>query len=155
FTLSGRLLRAGQPVPGTFVSARGTDVLGGATGRSDGDGAFRLEGLKPGTYELSVTSRSAGLVHKETVELTGVREGRIDLPAAEIRGRVVDADEVSPLAEANVSLVPADPSKEGLSRFSGISTGPDGTFALDSPAEGDYRVSARKDGYAPAEAPVH
>ncbi|HZF12331.1 MAG TPA: carboxypeptidase regulatory-like domain-containing protein [Thermoanaerobaculia bacterium] len=154
FTLSGRLLRGGQPVPGNFVAVRGTDVETGGAVRSDGEGAFRVEGLKAGTYKLTVNSRSAGQVHEETLELTADREVQIDLPAAEIRGRVVDADEGSPLAEANVSLEPADPAKSG-SRFSGSSTGPDGAFALDSPVEGDYRVIARKDGYAPADALVH
>jgi carboxypeptidase family protein len=158
FTLSGRLLRAGQPVPGAFVSAqgaKGTDGGGSGVGRSDGDGAFRIEGLKAGTYEIRVNSRSAGLVHKETLELAADREIQIDLPAAELRGRVVDADEGSPLAEASIALEPADPARAGFARFSGVRTGPDGAFALDSPAEGDYRVIARKDGYAPAEAAVH
>ncbi len=156
FTLSGRLLRAGQPLPGAFVGAQGTDVETHGSGRSDTQGAFRIDGLQPGTYELTVRSFTAGQLHKESLEITANREVEIDLPAAEVRGKVVDADDLSPIAEATIALEPVQPDGSGIAGLlGGVQTGSDGGFVVEGGAEGDYRVVARKDGYAPAEAPVH
>ena len=156
FTLSGRLLRAGQPLPGAFVGAQGTDVETHGSGRSDTQGAFRIDGLQPGTYELTVRSFTAGQLHKESLEITANREVEIDLPAAEVRGKVVDADDLSPIAEATIALEPVQPDGSGIAGLLGrVQTGSDGGFVVEGGAEGDYRVVARKDGYAPAEAPVH
>ncbi|HEV7514810.1 MAG TPA: carboxypeptidase regulatory-like domain-containing protein [Thermoanaerobaculia bacterium] len=155
-TLSGHLRRAGQPVPGAIVGVRGTDVESHGTGRSDTQGAFQIEGLKTGTYELVVSTLAAGQLHKETLEITADREVEVDLPTAEVRGKVVDADDGSPVAEAAVSLEPVSPGGSIRSGLPGrVLTGPDGAFVLEGGAEGDYRVVARKDLYAPAEAPVH
>jgi protocatechuate 3,4-dioxygenase beta subunit len=154
--LSGRLLRAGQPVAGAYVLAKGMDVETRGTGQSDTQGVFRIEGLKAGTYEVTVNTIAAGQVHKETLELTADREADIDLPTAEVRGKVVDADDGNPVAEAAVSLEPVHPEGPARSGLPGrVVTGPDGAFVLEGGAEGDYRVVARKDLYAPAEAPIH
>jgi hypothetical protein len=156
FTLSGRLLRAGQPLSGAMVSAHSADVDSGGLGRSDTQGAFRIEALKAGTYDLLVRTLSAVQVHKESLEITADREVEIDLPALDVRGRVVDADDGSPIAEAAIALEPAQPDSSMITGVAGrMQTGPDGTFVLEAGAEGDYRVVARKDGYAPAEAPLH
>jgi protocatechuate 3,4-dioxygenase beta subunit len=156
FTLSGRLLRAGQPLPGALVGVQGTDVETNGLGRSDTQGGFRIDGLQPGTYELTVRSLAAGQLHKESLDITANREVEIDLPAAEVRGKVVDADDGSPIAEATIALEQVQPDGAGIAGLLGrVQTGPDGAFVVEGGAEGDYRVVARKDGYAPAEAPVH
>jgi protocatechuate 3,4-dioxygenase beta subunit len=158
FTLSGRLLRAGQPLSGALVGASGSDADMHGTAHTDTQGNFRIEGLKAGTYQLTAYSvGTAGQIHKESIEITGDREVEIDLPALNVRGRVVDADDGSPVAEVAIGLeaVTPDPSSFSSGLPGPVKTGPDGTFVLEAVAEGDYQIVARKEGYAPGEAPVH
>ncbi len=157
FTLSGRLLRAGQPLSGAVVVVQGTDVDGSGLGRSDTQGVFRIEGLKAGTYDLKVRTLTAGQIHQESLGLTGNREVEVDIPSLDVRGQVVDADDGSPIAEAAIGLGPVQPDP---SSFPGglagpVESGPDGTFVVEAGAEGDYRVVARKEGYAPGETAIH
>jgi hypothetical protein len=157
FTLSGRLLRAGQPLSGALVGVQGTDgVATNGTVPSDTQGNFRIEGLKAGTYEVTVFSLgAAGQIHKQSLEITGNREVEIDVPALDVRGRVVDADDGSPIAEADIVLEPVPPDTSRFTTGLPVQTGSDGTFLVEAGGEGDYRVVARKEGYAPGEAPVH
>src|SRR5262249_48619803 len=146
-----------QPFGRGWVSVRGTDgeAQGAVQGAQiDPQGAFRIEGLKAGTYELSVRSFGSGVAHKETLEITADREVEITLPVAEVRGRGGDdASRVAGAAASRERQGAGGPA--GLPGRLGGMTGPDGAFSLQGGDEGDYRVTARKEGYAPAESLVH
>jgi iron complex outermembrane receptor protein len=70
--------------------------------------------------------------------------------AATLTGTVVDDEDGSPLAGANVAV-----REEGsLDLVDGTATGPDGTFSIDGLAAGDYIVDVRFVGYRSRELPV-
>jgi protocatechuate 3,4-dioxygenase beta subunit len=146
FTLSGRVLRGGVPMPGVQVSAAGLDTaeVAGGVAVSDAKGAFRLEGLQPGSYDVEALFQ--GPSHPRNVQIRGDQEIEVDLPASQVSGRVTDAASSAPLDGAVISLV----SKEGQAFPLGDQrSAPDGTFRFEGMAAGSYRIAARKDGYAP------
>ncbi|HEX7185369.1 MAG TPA: carboxypeptidase-like regulatory domain-containing protein [Thermoanaerobaculia bacterium] len=145
--LSGRVRRNGAPVAGEFLFLDGSQRK---TGQTDSDGRFRFQGLAAGSYRLRVGGRSDGPEHEEAVDLQADREITIDLSTAELSGRVVDAADGSPLANANVQLLPADSgSAKGEAR-----TDSRGIFVLRGVAEGSWRLRALADGYAPGEVDI-
>jgi len=155
FTLTGRVLRGGEGVPNIDVLMHGTGE-GGGSGRASTDpqGAFRIQGLKPGTYQLQAMSFRTGLSHNEAMEISGDRDILIELPTRRVSGRVVDATDQSPIANVVVSLEPADGAEIRSGFGKGSRTDADGAFTISEVAPGSYRVNARLDGYAPAESPV-
>lgn len=105
-TLVGQVRQDGEPLVGAGVSARAIDensdpneiemamfALGGrSAGRTDTDGRYTIEGLEPGTYELSVQHKDRALpATRELVIVAGVENiFDVDLLQNGIRGRVVD-----------------------------------------------------------------
>lgn len=89
----GRVLADGDPVEGAEVVARGRAYAGSDI--SGPDGAYRIEGLVPGPYEISATSLRVGAFSAGTeVEVAGGQVAEADAVldlAASIAGRVVDA----------------------------------------------------------------
>lgn len=79
-SLSGRLLAGSAPVAGALVHLRSGDGSGSG-GKSDPQGEFRIEGLKPGLYTLLVIVPQNGLQHQETLDLQADRQIVIDLGA--------------------------------------------------------------------------
>ncbi|HYO12902.1 MAG TPA: carboxypeptidase regulatory-like domain-containing protein [Thermoanaerobaculia bacterium] len=155
FTLSGRVLRAGQPMPGLQVVASGNDVASHAMGSTGAQGEFRLEGLEAGTYNLAAMDFRKGLRHVEEVEISADREIVIELPTQRVSGRVVDATDSSPVEGASIVLESSDPRESrGRPGEMGASTDPSGAFSIGNVAEGTWRVIARKEGYSPSETTV-
>jgi protocatechuate 3,4-dioxygenase beta subunit len=153
--LTGRIVRGGEPLDGVRVFVHGADMESSGSGVSDARGAFRIEGLTPGNYVVNLMQFETGLQHSEPVELAGDRDILIDLPTQRVSGRVVDASD-SPVAGAAVTVEPA--TGGGPVTFSGMgqgaTSGADGDFTVTGLADGSYRVSARKEGYAPAETTI-
>lgn len=144
--LSGQVRRNGAPVAGEPLFLEGPQRTMGET---DADGRFRFQGLPSGSYKLWVGGRS-GLRHEETVELQADRDVTIDIPAADVAGRVVDAADGSPLADVAIQLLAADGDRASGQAQSDSR----GAFVLRGVAEGTWRVRAQADGYAPAETTV-
>jgi protocatechuate 3,4-dioxygenase beta subunit len=143
-TLSGEVLLNGQSLSAAAVQAVGSTGSSAST-ETDPGGLFRLEGLARDVYLLTVTGRS-GLEHSEQVELAADRELRVELESAALSGVVVDTETLQPLREVTVEISGADgqPSRE-------TSTQGDGTFRFSGVAAGPWRLTARKEGYAPDE----
>ncbi len=152
--LTGRVLRDGEPVAGEGVLLSGT----GGAGRwddTDLDGRFHFAGLEAGRYTLRVISRRAEEQHREEVEVAADRDLLIELSTASISGRVVDATDHSPIANARVVLTApkaqggADGSfpSEALADSRGV-------FQLRGVAAGSWKVRALVADYEPAEADV-
>jgi len=145
--LRGRATIAGRPFVDAMVSAGGVDVLGSATGRTDRDGRFRLDGLEPGTYRLDLRQWSTGIAHQESVELTSDREIEIELPVARVTGRVRDRADRAPVAGARVRLMrPGDEPDPFGSSPSGISD-LEGRFRIENVPDGTWSLVAGRDGY--------
>jgi protocatechuate 3,4-dioxygenase beta subunit len=154
-TLSGRIVQDGKPVANATVFTERTDRASHARGMTGPHGDFRLEGLEPGAYRLSVVQRDTGLRHQEAVELTGDRELSIHISTQRIAGHVVDASDSSPVAAAIVSVEPVGgpPPPSPASPIGSTSDG-DGAFVIAGVSPGAYRVTAERWGYAPAAATV-
>ncbi len=149
-TLTGRVLRNGQPLAGEMVSL---DAVAGSGrwGETDHEGRFRFEGLAEGSYDLAVMSRG-GMRHQEKLELTEDRDLLIDLQTVAISGRVTDAADRGALSGAAVLLLPREGEGEA-GRFFPVETSTDsrGAFRLLDVAEGDWKLRVSQEGYAPSE----
>jgi len=154
-TLSGRVLRGGAPFGGAVVGVNGTDVSARGDTTTDRGGAFRIEGLEPGNYELRVVDFGAGTDHREGLVLDGDREITVEISTAAIAGRVLDDADGRPLVAALVTLSLVS---EGAapSYFGGRGTSTDsrGQFRLAGVAAGEWRVRAEVEGYAAGEQTV-
>jgi protocatechuate 3,4-dioxygenase beta subunit len=153
--LTGRVLSSGEPVAGANVLAQGTEQAGMGFDSTDAQGRFELRGLAPGVYSVTVFDFAKGQRTTQTVTLEADREIVLELAAQRVSGRVVDAADAAPVAGATVRTESlGGTSGPDLGFPQGSVTGTDGTFTIEGLSEGTFRVTARKDGYAPAEATV-
>jgi Carboxypeptidase regulatory-like domain len=152
-TLTGRVLRNGEPLAGERVSLNGPESAG-RWGETDHEGRFHFEALAEGSYELAVMSRG-GARHQEKLELAGDRDVLIELRTVFISGRVADAADRSPVAGAAVVLLPREGGGEA-GRFFPVETSTDsrGVFRLIDVPQGDWKVRVSQEGYAPVEEEV-
>jgi len=162
-SLAGHLRdAAGKPMSRASVSAQREisrdDVLALMTGeqtmslvaaRTAPDGAYRLDGLETGRYEVSAGSSRQSV--RATVDIQP-GENTLDLVAethatAAVSGRVLDVSG-APVAGASVSLeADASPGAYPVSSLA------DGSFVLSSVAPGQYRLSAGGRGFVTATYP--
>lgn len=151
-TLSGRVTRGGEAVDGATVATMGVGVESGGSAVTDSTGAFRVEGLKPGQYWLSVSHFQRGLQHSQTLDLETSREIEIELPVARVSGRVVDATSGAALAGV---VLRAEKAGQPSSFFGPRAVSDnDGSFVLSGLAAGSHRILASKEGYGRAEKTV-
>jgi protocatechuate 3,4-dioxygenase beta subunit len=144
-TLSGVVLSSGETVAEARLQARGLDVSGAGSARTDSQGAFRFEDLMPGTYQLVVEAPGRSLPHREPVEVGGDTEVTIELPALSLAGRVVSAESGAPLGGAAVSLALRERMtfEGGPLRTRGDHrAGADGAFRFDGLVPGVYTIEA-------------
>lgn len=147
-----------QPVPGAIVRVRqGGSALELAeaserTVTGDGDGAFRITGLRPGTYDLS--AREGGRATRAPLRVgLGVAEQQADVvllvgATAAIRGTVVDE---AGGAAAGVTVTARDDGGEGGSTTSDAA----GRFVLEGLAPSRWRLRGTSERYlSAATAPV-
>jgi hypothetical protein len=110
--------------------------------RTDGDGRYRLEGLRTGKHSVSAEHPAHQRVRRD-LEIRE-DETRLDLrlgEAWEVAGRTVDASGRG-IAEVKVGLRAEDGrERETLS-------GPDGAFVFSGIGDGRHQVRAEKQGYA-------
>lgn len=144
-TVSGRIsTTAGEPV------AQARILAGSATGISDSEGIYSVDGVAPGPLEVEVRHpyyerfRKAVRIEPGTNQLDVVFEA-----GREVRGRVIDPDG-APVPGAAVVLAAEDRRK----MFT-LSTRSDaeGGFTLSPVAAGSYRLKASAQGYAETELP--
>jgi protocatechuate 3,4-dioxygenase beta subunit len=149
-SISGRVIRPdGTPVANG--SLRLSPVMGGGAlfERLDpeGRGDFRIDGVTPGAYVLSASSRdgdsSAGIPVTVTAQgsVTGIVL-TLDAPGC-ISGRVLSETGL-PVADAQVLAAPAEQGAMASRGF--VRSGPDGAFRLERLAPGTWRLQATSDG---------
>lgn len=159
-TLSGRVLRGGQPVPNATIVL----VLDGGTGgmegfktaQSDNDGRYQIQLDKPGSYMAMVRGdilSGSGSQTRIAVPDEPAPSVDIVLSAGGISGRVVDL-EGKPIVEAVVTA-----SREGAAPSTGFGgrnsavTASDGTFRFEGIDPGTWNVAANAPGYRNGNAP--
>jgi len=149
--LTGRLLHAGEPLSGAHVTLIGRDESAQRSVLSSHDGSFRIEDLEPGRYRLDVLEPARALSHVEDLELAADLDLFLELRASPLTGRVVAADTGEPLADALVFVRKLFGGSGEPGSLTTVGTDASGGFTLARLTPGRYLVSARKDGYAPAE----
>lgn len=137
----GQVLTAeGTPAENSQVSTHEKDPQGLA----DKQGRFRISGVEPGLH--TIWARHAFLGRASQVIEIVPGENHVDLTLVpeekrKLRGRVVDSDG----KPVELAMVEASTSEEGISMYSRK----DGSFFMDIGLEGDFKLLARKEGYAP------
>lgn len=132
---------SGDDAAATLVRATPADGSSVST-TTDDTGAFRLDGLVPGTYEVCAIPLAEAPIQFDTECLDGIvaqkgstTEVSVVVPDdSGISGRVSDADD-EPVAGASVEIRSAT---SGEASF--VSTGPDGSFRARGVEAGDYSV---------------
>lgn len=147
FALSGRVTRAGQALPNAVVTA---NLQGGggrqAASRTDESGAYRLEGLQEGTYNVNANSDvfAGGSTTRKTVTLNSDQSLDLTFPTAKITGIVTDGGSKQPLADATVELGGA----AAAGPFQRTSTtDSNGLFTFTDIVPQAYTLNARKPDY--------
>jgi uncharacterized GH25 family protein len=150
-TLTGVVLSNGEPLAGAALLLARPRTSSRQLAESDHQGGFRFGGLEDGVYDLDV-STPRGALHRESVEISGDREIRVELRTASLSGRVIDAADSSPVAGARISL---RSQREGSpAPFEDATTDARGAFRLLEVGDGAWTVRASREGYAPAEREV-
>ncbi len=152
--LSGRVREEGRAAAGALVMARGKDVSGSAQGRTDQAGAYRVENLRPGRYDVEVFAPESGLRGNQTVTLERDQELDFDLRGTRVSGRVLEAGSGDPIPGVSISVEAVDESAERIPFRGSVSTDEGGRFSVNVSSDGAWKLSAEKAGYARAETRV-
>jgi RNA polymerase sigma factor (sigma-70 family) len=123
----------GRPLAGAVLHlARGRDpLLGEEVGRTDSDGAFRIAGLPPGKYHLTMMAEGhPSLTRRFVLPADEGTPVSWSLPrGTEIEGRIVDRDGL-PMSGARVTARPRTTGDEGVLMSARTFSGEDGRFRL-------------------------
>ncbi len=131
---------AGEPVGDTRV------ICGPAAAVSDGDGAYRLEGVPPGPRTVQASHQDFQPLEKK-LDVQPV-SNQLDLvfeAGQEVSGRAVDR-EGKGIEGVQINLVLGESPRER-----DVLSSSDGSFTLLHVADGDYSIRAEKEGYATTE----
>lgn len=146
--LSGTVLRAGEPQAALNVYVEGKEVDSYGSSTTDFAGRFEADGLERGVHTITVSNGSGALRYSQQVDLQQDEEAIvIRIPETHIRGRIIDASDGSPIAGASLSI--SSSKDEGWSPSNTVSA-MDGTFEFRNIGDGEWKVEAKKDGYAAA-----
>jgi protocatechuate 3,4-dioxygenase beta subunit len=152
-TLSGLVLYRDQPLANASISLRGEHLAVERSVVTDHQGLFRFEELDADTYLLGLTHVRELLTHNQPVELTENRAVTIRLERSIVAGTVTEAAHSEPLANALVDLRhPAG--EDGPEFLLGGSSDEAGSFRFERVPPGRYRMSVRREGYAPVDQPL-
>jgi hypothetical protein len=145
FSLAGTVTRNGQPVDGANVSAS----LGGrgmfTSARTSVSGAYRLEGLSAGTYDVMVSLEGGlgGAPRTQSITMEGDATLDLVIPFARLGGVVVDGATHQPLADVVVQATARTAARGPRN----ASTDSNGRFSLEDLEASSYTLVARKSGY--------
>jgi hypothetical protein len=146
FRLDGHVTRGGKPVSDAMVNAfpEGGGRNQGASGRTDESGAFALEGLQAGTYNVSAMPMSGGGAIRKTVSVTADTSLDLEAPVGRLAGTVVEQGSGRPLADAEIRI---EDQGRGFVGMNAASSDSNGRFALEGLEPKDYRVAVQKSAY--------
>ena len=148
--LSGTVTRGGRPVAGAMVFAGPRRGGASASSRTDESGAYRVEGLEDGEYNVNVQPAPGGGGRNlsKTAEVAGETTVDFDVPTASLSGVVVAAGTKQPLEGVRVSAtLQGGGTTDGGRRFGGASTDTNGRWFVDDVEPGSWELSFRREGY--------
>ncbi len=144
FRVDGRVTRGGKPVTDAWVAAfPEAGNLRSANGRTDEAGAYALEGLEAGRYNISANTQEGAPIRR-TVDVSGDTTVDLEAPPARLGGTVVEAESGRPLGDVQARIEDED----GGMRFVNVATtDSSGHFAFEDLEPKSYRVSFQKPAY--------
>jgi protocatechuate 3,4-dioxygenase beta subunit len=150
FRVNGHVSRGGRPVTDAMVTAFPQSQGGrSATDRTDEAGAYALEGLKEGTYNIdaNILMGSGAPIHRK-VEITGDATIDLEAPPGRLAGTVVEADTKRPVGEARVQVedVGTGPGPQAFFGM-GATTDSSGRFSIEGLDPKPYRLVVQKAAY--------
>lgn len=149
-TLTGTVTRAGLGVPGLAVSVIAVGGTEGASTTTGEDGAWRVEGLEPGEYQVQVRTPGAEVLTGQHLVLEGDLRLDLEVPAGGLEGRVLDRETGLPLAGAAVEA-----RRVGIPEMvRRASSGEDGRYRLGELPDGEYAVTMEARGYRSERVPA-
>ena len=148
-TLSGSAHQGETPLTGASVYVAGVDVDHEAFTQTDHEGRFELHGLQAGSYKLRLQQFSSGLAYDTEFEIAAARRLELRIPTARVAGVVYDAADRRPVAGVQVRLIAAggDTTRSGLDGY-GATTDLEGKFEVANVPDGQWTLTANKDGFA-------
>jgi hypothetical protein len=151
-SISGTVLGAdGRPIPGATVNPAARPWGWGTVEPVDDRGAFELNGLNPGVYD--VVARAPGLAPAIAAEVTVDRrtDARVDLvvrPGARVVGRLVDANERPAAGKVAVGDLDGRPVPRVLVEPLATEAAADGRFAIEGVPVGEHALGVTAPGLA-------
>lgn len=146
--LFGTVRRGGRPAAGLTVTATLVGSQSQGSTVTDQQGAWVLEGVKPGEVELAVLNERGEAVVVERHHLRQATRVDLEIPDGSLSGRVIAASTRHPIVGATVTLERAGAVLRRLT------TDADGAFVARELATGEYRLRAGAQGYSPEERAV-
>jgi len=151
YTLSGRILVDHAPLADAYLTLHPipAKMFSGSSAfpRTAGDGSFRITGVAPGRYLVSVSQ--SGISRREEIEVSGDREINFDISTGSLAGEILSAAG-APVADALVSLAGESPDSAGPI----LQSDEQGHFEISRLVAGTYRATIQKEGFATAESQV-
>jgi protocatechuate 3,4-dioxygenase beta subunit len=144
-SLAGRVTQGGQPMGGLFVVAvpEGGGAQGRFTAQTDGNGAYAIQGMNDGDYQVTVGGQ--GLTYRKVLTVSSDTVGDIVLPTVSLTGQVVDANTSQPITGATVQAETGAETRAGAVKRA--VTDSNGNYTIDNVDAGAYQVTARMTGY--------
>jgi uncharacterized GH25 family protein len=140
--LSGRITRAGKPVPNETIKAWSRDVEAiTGSGQTDANGFYVIDGLSENTYEISFGSGSS-----KSVWISGDTVLDVELPAHSVSGRVAEDKSGQSLSGVLVQVQGLKPAT-GARTFASATTDSSGNFNVEGLDAGQYELIAQKHGF--------
>ena len=152
-TLSGRVLKGGEPIANAMLMFRREGGTGGfdmRTGSSDAAGHYSIGLDEAGTYNVGVTGQNfmGGGMSGIRLEVPDQPAPVLDITvrAAGIVGKITDG-EGKPITGARVTArATGEVPPGGRGRMDGMTIG-DGTYAIENLPAGSYEVEAQASGF--------
>jgi len=127
--------RSGLPVSNGNISFLTPKVRRG--GEISPDGRYQVDGLAAGNYDVQIRSRG-GISYNAKYAVTGDATYDIQIQGATVRGRVVDASNGAPIADANIWT---QSSRERPVPYTAVADS-EGRFILDAVTDGSLEIHA-------------
>jgi hypothetical protein len=109
-----------------------------ASGETDRNGLYAVDGLSDGNYEISVGGQAA-----KTLRIAGDSVLDIELPALSLSGRVAEANSGQPLSGVSVRVQPVG----SASDYRSVVTDSQGRFTVEGLEPRQYQLVALKRGF--------
>lgn len=151
--LAGRVTRGDRAIAGVFVMAM-PDPPGAAGGRASGqtdeNGQYALDGLADGNYQVTLSGQ--GVSYRKAFTVSGETDGDIALPAVSISGVVTEAGSNEPIEGASVQV---ESGRETTLAMRRAVTDSRGFYSIEDVDAGSYQLTARKERYELKSQPVN